>query len=62
MWVIALFYHVQLTTSTPSLALTRYSPLLASPLSHEDLTAIVKRKFLDDRGKEYTDLQLLKPF
>src|SRR4029434_10598531 len=38
--MVALFYHVQRTKSTPSLALTRYSPLLASPLSHEDLTAI----------------------
>src|SRR5712691_6201024 len=37
---VALFYHVQLTKSTPSSALTRYSPPPASPLSHGDLRAI----------------------
>src|SRR5712691_12609938 len=46
--VVALFYHVQLTKSTPSSALTGYIPPPTWPLSHGDLRAIAKWKFLDD--------------
>src|SRR5262245_27423788 len=52
--MIALFYHIQLTISTPSSALTGYHPPPASPLRHRDVRAIAKRKFLDDQGKRRT--------
>jgi hypothetical protein len=48
----ALFYHVQLTTSTPSSAFTGSHPPPASPLRHRDVRAIAKRKFLDDQEQQ----------
>src|SRR5215813_10434822 len=46
LYVVALFYHMQPTVSTPSAAHTRDPPSPTSPLCHVDMRAIAKCKFL----------------
>src|SRR5215831_6007244 len=50
--IVALLYHVSLTTSTPSSARSRYPPPPTSPLYHGDVRAIAKWEFLCDQEKK----------
>src|SRR5215813_10708816 len=50
--IVALLYHVELTTSTPSLARSRYPPPPTSPLCHGNVRAIAKWEFLCDQVKK----------
>src|SRR5262249_44796559 len=47
--IVALLYHVSLTTSTTSSARSRYPPPPTSPLYHGDVRAIAKWEFLCDQ-------------
>src|SRR5918911_4724983 len=52
--IVALLYHVSLTTSTPASARNRDPPPSISPLCHGDVRAIAKWEFLCDAHRVFS--------